>query len=266
MDYSNKRVIVAGGGGAGIGAACARLAAELGAEVFVLDLRAPREAAPKTEFMETDLGDPSAIVEAVARIGEPVHALFNCQGVSGAAAGSTVATVMRVNFLGVRQLTEAVVPLMPPGAAVASVASAGGLGWPRRLDRIQGLLDADGFEEGLRWVEAHGDYVPQPFPEAYAFSKQSLIVWTMRRAVSAIADRGVRVNCSSPGSVRTPMAPDFPAEGVAEIHKLIGRESAPDEQAWPLLFLNSGVAGYVNGVNLVVDGGYSAARTLGLPV
>ena len=38
----------------------------------------------------------------------------------------------------------------------------------------------------------------------------------------------------------------------------------PLEQAWPLVFLASQAASYVNGVNLIVDGGHSAARTLGL--
>jgi NAD(P)-dependent dehydrogenase (short-subunit alcohol dehydrogenase family) len=85
----------------------------------------------------------------------------------------------------------------------------------------------------------------------------------MQRAATAIAS-GIRINCSSPGSTRTLMAVDFPAEGVEFMNQPSGRDSTPDEQAWPLLFLNSPAASYVNGVNLVVDGGHSAARTLGL--
>lgn len=263
FDYSGRRVIVAGGGGAGMGAAGARLLASLGAEVFVLDLRQPA-GRDSGEFLPTDLSDPDAIAAAVARVGGPLHGLFNCQGVSGVAPGSTAASVMRVNFLGVRCLTDAALPLIPPGGAVASIASAGGLGWPRRLEAIESLLATSGFEAGLAWLEAQPEDVVGPaFPNAYAFSKQALIVWTMRQAVSSI-ERGVRINCTSPGSVQTSMAADFPSEGVEAISRLVGRASAPDEQAWPLLFLNSKAASYVNGANLVVDGGYSAARTLRL--
>jgi NAD(P)-dependent dehydrogenase (short-subunit alcohol dehydrogenase family) len=41
--YRAKRVVVAGGGGTGIGAATGRLAAELGAEVVVFDLQPPAD-------------------------------------------------------------------------------------------------------------------------------------------------------------------------------------------------------------------------------
>jgi NAD(P)-dependent dehydrogenase (short-subunit alcohol dehydrogenase family) len=60
------------------------------------------------------------------------------------------------------------------------------------------------------------------------------------------------------------MAADFPADGIEYISRPIGRESSPQEQAWPLVFLNSDAASYVNGTNLVVDGGNAAARTLEL--
>jgi NAD(P)-dependent dehydrogenase (short-subunit alcohol dehydrogenase family) len=263
LTYEGRRVIVAGGGGAGMGAAAARLARELGAEVTVLDLRPPADARG-ISFLATDLSDPDQIGRAVEKVGGPVHALFNCQGISGSAPGTSSELVMRVNFLGLRHLSETVLPLMPAGGAVASISSSGGMGWPRRLETIRELLAAESFEEGLRWVAARtAELLALAFPNAYAFSKQAVIVWTMRRAVTAIA-RGVRVNCTSPGSTRTPMSPDFPAEGVEYTSRPSGRGSSPDEQAWPLVFLNSDAASYVNGVNLAVDGGHSSARTLGL--
>ena len=98
--------MVAGGGGTGMGASVARIVGELGGEVHVLDLREP--SAPAASFSRTDLGDPASIAEAVEQIGGPVHALFNCQGVSGRAPGTLSIDVLRVNFLGVRHLTELV--------------------------------------------------------------------------------------------------------------------------------------------------------------
>jgi NAD(P)-dependent dehydrogenase (short-subunit alcohol dehydrogenase family) len=262
LSYRGKRAIVAGGGGSGMGAAAARALLALGAEVAVLDLREPDVWG--AAFHRTDLSDPDAIDAAVEGVGGEVDALFNCQGISGAVPGATAEDVMRVNFLGVRHLTEAVLPRMRAGGAVASISSAGGLGWQKRLEPISDLLDAEGFHRGLEWVAEQRDgLLADAFPNAYAFSKQALIVWTMRRAVTAIAD-GIRINCTSPGSTRTAMASDFPEEGVEFMNHPSGRESTPEEQALPLVFLNSRLAGYVNGVNLVVDGGHSAARTLGL--
>jgi NAD(P)-dependent dehydrogenase (short-subunit alcohol dehydrogenase family) len=261
-DYSGRRVIVAGGGGTGMGAAVARVVGGLGGDVHVLDLREP--AAPVASYALTDLGDPGSIAEAVARIGGPVHALFNCQGISGRAPGTSSADVMRINFLGVRHLTELVLPLMPRGGAVASISSAGGLGWPKRLDLLVELLDTDDFDHGLRWVEEQcRGFLGEVFPTSYAFAKEAVIVYTMRRCISSIA-AGVRMNCSSPGATSTTMLPDFPAERIAVTELPSGRKASPDEQAWPLVFLCSDAAGYVNGANIVVDGGNAAARLFGL--
>jgi NAD(P)-dependent dehydrogenase (short-subunit alcohol dehydrogenase family) len=262
ISFQRKRVVVAGGGGTGMGAAAASLLTALGAEVVVLDRREPQ--IDVAAFHRTDLGDAEAIDTAVASIPGPVHALLNCQGVSGAAPGTAPEDVMRVNFLGVRHLSEAILPSIPEGGAVVSISSAGGLGWTRRLEEIQELLDTADFEEGVRWCEEHGDALLVPvFPKSYSFSKQALIVWTMRRAASAI-EAGVRINCSSPGSTETTMAGEFPEEGVRYMNRPIGRGSSPTEQAWPVVFLASSAASYVNGANLVVDGGNAAARTLGL--
>jgi NAD(P)-dependent dehydrogenase (short-subunit alcohol dehydrogenase family) len=262
LSYEGTRVVVAGGGGTGMGASVSRIVGELGGEVHVLDLREP--SSPVASFSRTDLGDPASIAEAVERIAGPVHALFNCQGISGTAPGTTSLDVMRVNFLGVRHLTELILPLVPPGGAVASISSVGGLGWPQRLSELRELLDTDGFDEGVEWVEEQSsDWLGVVFPTSYAFSKEAVIAYTMRRCVGTIS-AGVRMNCTSPGATATTMAPDFPADRVAVMEEPSGRKAAPDEQALPLVYLNSGLASYVNGINLIVDGGNVAGRTMGL--
>jgi NAD(P)-dependent dehydrogenase (short-subunit alcohol dehydrogenase family) len=43
----------------------------------------------------------------------------------------------------------------------------------------------------------------------------------------------------------------------------IGRPARPEEQAAALLFVNSPGASYVSGINVVVDGGATAARVNG---
>ena len=245
-----------------MGASVARIAGELGAEVHVLDLREP--TCPTASFSPTDLGDAADIARNVDRIGGPVHALFNCQGISGTRPGTTSAELLRVNFLGVRHLTELVLPLVPTGGSVASISSVGGLGWPQRLPLLLDLLAAEDFDDGRAWVDEQArGWLGEVFPASYAFSKEAVIVYTMRRCITSIAV-GVRMNCSSPGATGTTMSADFPAERVAVTEQPSGRKATADEQALPLIYLCSDAAGYVNGANIVVDGGNFAARTLGL--
>ncbi len=79
--YEGKRVLVSGGGGAGMGAAAVRDLVELGAEVHVFDLKEP--PVDVASFRTVDLRDPSAMADAVTALGGPVHGLFNCAGLPG---------------------------------------------------------------------------------------------------------------------------------------------------------------------------------------
>jgi hypothetical protein len=47
---------------------------------------------------------------------------------------------MKVNFVGIRQLTEQILPLMAEGSAIANVASNGGAGWSRRISTLSALV------------------------------------------------------------------------------------------------------------------------------
>lgn len=259
LGYAGRRVVVAGGGGGGMGAAAVDLLVSMGADVTVLDLQDSTVAG--ASFRRTDLSDAAAIDEAASELGV-VDALFNCQGISGSAAVADAAAVMAVNFLGVRQLTEALLPNMPDGSAVVSISSAGGLGWETKVPQISSLLEAGAMDKGMIWCEGERDgLLRSAFPHAYAFSKQALIFWSLQLSESSIS-RGVRMNVTCPGSTATPMAGDFPDLGVEAMSHPIGRTSVPIEQAWPLVFLNSPRASYINGVNLPVDGGNNAARLI----
>src|SRR4051794_20667920 len=92
--YAGKRVVVSGGGGAGMGAAAVRELADLGAEVHVLDLKDPPVAV--ASHQSVDLRDPEATAAAVEAIGGSIDALFNCAGLPGPPF-SDVDTVL-VNF------------------------------------------------------------------------------------------------------------------------------------------------------------------------
>ena len=137
--YEGKAVVVAGGGGTGMGASVSHLLKQIGAEVTVLDLREP--SVEGVVFVRTDLGDRAEIDAAVGHLDATVHAVFNCQGVSGARPGH------EWDRRDARELPWGSAPERCDSPAdsgrrrVVSISSAGGLGWARKLEQISGLLD-----------------------------------------------------------------------------------------------------------------------------
>lgn len=256
LGYKGRRVIVSGCF-SGMGEATARLLLEQGAEVHGFDFK--DSALPLASFNRVDLRDPASIEAGVAAVGGKVDALFNCAGLPQTAPPLDV---MKVNFIGTRHLTETVVPLMGEGGAIASIASTGGLGWSRRVPVHMEFLAAKGFKAALQWCEAHMDMVA----EGYSFSKEAVIVWTQFTAAHLIK-KGIRMNCTLPSPTQTPMMAEFKSATPAEVFEAamqpIGRMSTPEEQAGPLVLLNSNAARFVNGVVLPVDGGFMGGLATG---
>jgi NAD(P)-dependent dehydrogenase (short-subunit alcohol dehydrogenase family) len=254
--YDGKRVIVSGCF-SGMGEATARLLLALGAEVHGIDYKDC--ALSLASFHNVDLRDRVSIDAAVGAIGGRVDALFNCAGLPQTCAPLDV---MKVNFIGTRHLTEQVITLMPAGSAIASISSTGGLGWSRRIPVHKEFLQVAGFDDAVTWSADHADIVR----EGYAFSKEAVIVWTMQTSFHLIK-RGIRINCTAPGPTQTPMMKDFeratPMAVLDMATQPINRRSTPEEQAAPLVFLNSPAASYVNGVLLPVDGGFMSGMATG---
>ena len=196
--YKAKRVVVSGCF-SGMGEAAARLLLGLGAEIHGVDYKDC--TLPLASFTKVDLRDPASIDAAVAKIGGRIDALFNCAGLPNT---FPPLDVMKVNFMGTRHLTEAVLKHMQNGAAIASISSTGGIGWSQRIPTNMELIATKGFEEGLRWCEGHGEVVG----DGYAFSKEAVIVWTQFMAAQLIK-RGIRMNCTLPGPTQTPMMASF---------------------------------------------------------
>ena len=125
FSFQGKRCVVTGAA-TGVGAALIELLAELGAaHVSVLDVRKP--AGPCQRFLETDLSDKKAVDRAISALEGPVHALFNNAGV---AATQPPRTVLAVNVLALRRLSEGLFERMPAGAAIVNTASIAGGRWP----------------------------------------------------------------------------------------------------------------------------------------
>lgn len=258
MSLDGRRIVVTGTA-SGIGAATAALLAERGAQVVGLDRRAPAHGIGR--FVACDLADPASIDAAVAAIEGPVHGLANVAGVPGSFDGETV---MRVNLLGLRHLTEALLPRLAPGGAIVQVASGAGSGWRDNLARVRDLLSQRSFEAGLAWVRAN----PLDGPKAYGFSKECVIVYALAGSMMA-RPFGVRSVSLSPGVVDTPILRDFEdTMGKPILDRLTaqsgGRNARPEDIAPVIAFLMGPDAGWINGTDIGVDGGSEVAIGLDL--
>ncbi|MFC4944273.1 SDR family oxidoreductase [Pseudonocardia sp. GCM10023141] len=242
-----KRALVVGGA-SGIGAAAARIVAELGASVVVLDHRPV--AADGVESHLLDLREQASIDEALGGIEGAFDVVLCCAGVAGGTPGMD-----RVNFTGQRHLIESLLASgrLPRGSAVGMIASLAGLGWERNLDVLGDYLDTPDFATAVAWIEKNADQ------DTYAFSKRAVCAYVARRAC-ALATAGVRINAILPGPTDTPLAranADMWLQFGKDYRDAVGGAAAtPEQQAGPLVFLCTPAAGHVNGVNLVVDGGY----------
>lgn len=98
-----------------------------------------------------------------------------------------------------------------------------------------------------------------PFWSVYAASKAVLRAYA-RVWLAELKDRRIRVNVLTPGQVDTPLLEQLDQKTKAQFEALIprGENGSPAEIATVALFLASDDSSYVNGMELVVDGGTTA--------
>ncbi len=248
--YDGRRAVVTGCA-SGIGEHVVRQLTALGADVVGLDKRRP--AFPINEFHEVDLADRGSIDRAVASIGGRVDTLFNVAGVSSGIGNPPL--VVTINFLGLRHVTEALIPKMGAGSSIVSVSSLAAAGYREHLQSVAPLLNTATMQEGIDWCHAHPGELTGG---GYQLSKEAIILYTMRSA-TVLGARGIRINCTGPGVTETPILEQLrTAYGqgfLDDIPKPLGRVAGPAEQASVLLFLNSRAASYISGQVVWVDGG-----------
>jgi NAD(P)-dependent dehydrogenase (short-subunit alcohol dehydrogenase family) len=137
----------------------------------------------------------------------------------------------KTNIYGYFRLTKAALPHLEEGAAIVNCGSITGLEGNRRL------LD-------------------------YAATKGAIHAFTKSLAQNLV-ERGIRVNCVSPGPVWTPLNPsDKPAEKVAEFGKgqPMERPAQPEEIAPAFVFFASEAdSSYITGEVLTLLGGETTA-------
>lgn len=259
--YDGRHVVVTGCS-SGIGAEVADQLRRLGARVTGLDLRAPKSGTGLDAFHELDLADPDSVDAAAAAIPSgqagPVHALFNVAGVSSGIGNPL--RVVRINFLGTRQFTEALTDRIADGGSITSVSSLAASAYRENLAVTAGLVDTASVDEGLRWCAENPDALADG---GYRLSKEAIILYSMSK-VTELGARGIRINCTAPGVTDTPILDQLrSAYGQRYLDSFttpLGRNSAPDEQAALLVFLGSAAASYVTGQVIWADGGIIAQR------
>ena len=252
MNLRDKTIVITGSS-SGIGAETARALRSQGARVIGMDRNDP--TLTLDGFVKADLSEQSTIDAAIRQLPERFDALCNIAGVPGTAR---VDLVGRVNYLGVRHLSQQLVARMPEGGAIVNVASILGAEWPQRLARHKALAETPSFEAGLVYL-ARNEVAQET---CYQYFKEALIVWTHTQSQKWFLERGVRMNCVAPGPVFTPILGDFVAmlgdERVRKDAHRMKRPAYADEVAPVIAFLCSDAARWVSGINLPVDGGLAS--------
>ncbi len=240
MEFQGQRVLVTGAG-KGIGrAVVAKLAGE-GAEVIALSRTQSDLDSLKAEFgcrtILCDLADPAATRKA-AISAQPVDLLVNNAG-----------TTKLESFL---EATEETFDwLMNVNAKAPMI-----LAQECARDMIK-----RGHKGAIVNVSSMAAFQGLPDHIAYCATKGALDAMT-RVMASELGPHGIRVNGVNPVVTLTPMAikawsdPDKAASMLSRIP--MGRFVEPEEVADTILYLLSPRASMIDGVSLVVDGGFRA--------
>jgi len=264
LGYSGKTCVVTGAS-SGIGKAlCAKLT-EQGANVYALDIQ-KASLAGLTAFYEVDLSSKEDIDKVFAELPKSIDKFFGVAGLSGSKTGYW--TTFTVNFIANRYITETYLKeRMPEGSAISYVTSTGGLMWEKWAFEYKKMFKTHTWDEMTDYMKKHFAPSDGPGAMAYTLSKRMMNYYTALASIE-LGKQGIRVNALLPGATISGMSDEF--EKMAGGHdKLVaengsaGRLATPEEQADPLLYLNSDLATFVSGLHLIADSGHNSETVLG---
>lgn len=250
LGLDGKRALVAGAGG--LGAACARLLAEAGATVAVIDRDGGRAVALAEELSAAPGG--AAELAGGLSFGVDLRDRRSARTAVGDARAALDGLDVCVHAVGINhrrpvlEITEAewgetlsvnLSTAFHLGQAAGELMVAQGWGRITFISSVSGWL-------------AHAHHAP------YAASKGALnqLVRVMAREW---APAGVAVNAVAPGYVESALTRDYLNRNGhrAQLEALVpaGRLGSPEEVAGAVLFLSSSLAQFITGQVLFVDGG-----------
>ncbi len=256
LGYRGATVVVTGGS-SGMGEAVARFLGEMGAVVYIIDIQPPSVA--HAGFLQCDLSDFGAVRATAAALADmaPIDFLFPCAGLPPHIKGPLYC--MRVNYIGTRLFVEETLPHLKDGAGIALISSDAAMAWQANLAQNLEMLAIADPDEAYAWCEADPDGRVR---DGYSTSKEMLVVWVQHAAVELGLKRRIRLNAIGPCPTRTAfmdMSADVFPEGYMDKWPFpsLGRMATAEDQAWPLILLNSPLNGAITGTFVYTDQGYS---------
>ena len=240
-DFAGKTAVVTGGAN-GIGNAAARALASGGARVWIFDLECenPSQAGQALggAGCAVDVTDAASIESAFAQTGPPDIVVANAGVGIEKDLTDTPADLwertLAINLTGVFHTVQAAARLMKPRRAGAVVLTA-----------------------------STNSYDGEARLTAYNASKAG-ILGILHTAANELGPYGIRVNAVCPGLIRTRLTQrHFDAPEVLRDyfrHIPLGRGGEADEVGAAVAFLASGLASYITGAALLVDGGQMASK------
>jgi len=208
----------------------------------------------KAEWVKCDVTNPDdrdALAERVPALGS----LVITAGLSPTMAPGE--RILEVNLIGMTQLLGRLDAAVGTGTAAVCFASIAGHG-VEVSNEVAAILDDPLNPDLIDRLRAQG-VDPSNAGTAYGLSKLG-VIRLVRRLAQTWAPRGARILSLSPGIIDTPMGNQELQQqaGMQPMIDLVGRMGSAAELASVAAFLVSEGASFMNGCDVLVDGGFMA--------
>lgn len=261
--YTDK-VCVVTGASSGMGKATVETLVDMGAKVYALDLN-PCSVEGIEKFIECNLAKKDEIDEAFKQIPEHIDSFFGVAGLSG--SKTDYRTTFDCNYTANMYITlNYLKQRMKNGDSIVYCTSTAGLEWKKFKKEQNKVVHSKTWEEVEQVTKKIASSAPATF--AYMYSKRCLSQFACEQAVE-FAKLGIRINNVLPASTDTGMKQEFQdmigsEEALIAQTGLAGRLAKSEEMAYPMVFLNSDMASFISGLDMVVDYTDTCLKVLGL--